>query len=210
MQRGLQNSAERCRGLQKPDQCLFVFGKGASMNKSDSALKQGLKAIAVDHRLPFGEGTKALAKLVEAHLDWFILAHERGMTWGDMIAALTSVGVVSPTGKPISVGTLSSTVGRKREAVERAGTKSHRQKGAGDARPLAHRLTPATRTSRPPDGQIRQKDMARSPEAGEAKLSRAVPRSADRSDNNSRRQTNKDVLAYMNRARSVRSRPEGD
>lgn len=200
-----------CRGLQKANRCLFLLSATrASMNKSDSALKQGLKAIAVDHRLPFGEGKKALAKLVEAHLDWFILAQKRGMTWGDMIAALTSVGVVSQTGKPISVGTLSSTVGRKREAVERAGTKSHRAQVENDARRLAHPLTLETRISRPPAGKKRQEEVVRLPEAGEPKLSRAVPRSADRSDSKSRRQTNKDVLAYMNRARSVRSRPEGD
>jgi hypothetical protein len=47
-------------------------------------------------------------------LDWFDAAELRGMGWRDMIRALASLGVTGPTGKQLSVGTLSSTVWRIR------------------------------------------------------------------------------------------------
>lgn len=48
------------------------------------------------------------------HLDWFDAAERRGMGRREMIKALTGIGVIGRGGKPLSVGTLSSAVWRKR------------------------------------------------------------------------------------------------
>lgn len=200
----MQKDAEDCRS--RIDAYLFSAA-GTSMNKSDRALKQGLRAIAVDYRLTFEKGTKALAKLVDAHLDWFTLAQKRGTTWGDMIAALTSVGVVSPTAKPISIGTLSSTVGRKREAIERVGSKSHQSQRLFGSRSLKHTPIPASIGSRSPEKRKQKK--VRLPEAAELSSRPKMPMSAGAADSNSH-QLKRDLLDYMNRARSVRSKSERD
>lgn len=76
-------------------------------------IEAGAKAIAGDQMLPGGR-RKKLSRLVEDHLGWFDAAEARGMTWEDMIAALSAVGVTRPDGRPLSVGTLSSAVWRKR------------------------------------------------------------------------------------------------
>jgi hypothetical protein len=80
-------------------------------------LESGLKAMAEDFHLP-GGGHKKLSQLVAGHMHWFDAAERRGMGWRDMIRALTAAGVSGRGGKPLSVGTLSSTVWRKRAETE--------------------------------------------------------------------------------------------
>lgn len=80
-------------------------------------LESGLKAIAEDFRLPGGD-RKKLSQLVAEHMHWFDAAERRGMGWRDMIRALTAAGVSGRDGKPLSVGTLSLTVWRKRAENE--------------------------------------------------------------------------------------------
>jgi hypothetical protein len=80
-------------------------------------LESGLKAMAEDFHLP-GGGHKKLSQLVAGHLHWFDAAERRGMGWRDMIRALTAAGVSGRGGKPFSVGTLSSTVWRKRAKTQ--------------------------------------------------------------------------------------------
>jgi len=80
-------------------------------------LEAGLKAMAEDFHLP-GGGHKKLSRLVTEHMDWFDAAERRGMGWRDMIWALTSAGITGRGGKSLSVGTLSSTVWRKRAEAE--------------------------------------------------------------------------------------------
>ena len=72
-------------------------------------LESGLRAMAEDFHLP-GGGHKKLSQLVAGHMHWFDAAERRGMGWRDMIRALTAAGVNGRGGKPLSVGTLSSTV----------------------------------------------------------------------------------------------------
>lgn len=70
--------------------------------------------MAADAALPGGR-RKELARLVDEHLHWFDAAEKRGMTWGDMSRLLFSAGVRAQNGRPIPIGTLSSTVWRKRQ-----------------------------------------------------------------------------------------------
>jgi len=86
---------------------------------ANKELEAGLKAMAEDFHLP-GGGRKKLSLLVAQHMNWFDAAERRGMGWRDMIRALTTAGVTSRDGKPLSVGTLSSTVWRKRAEAENA------------------------------------------------------------------------------------------
>ena len=87
---------------------------------SNKELEAGLKAMVEDFHLP-GGGRKKLSQLVAGHLAWFDAAEQRGMGWRDMIGVLTAAGVTRRGGKPLSIGTLSSTVWRKRsEAAEEA------------------------------------------------------------------------------------------
>jgi hypothetical protein len=89
-------------------------------------LESGLKAMAEDFLLP-GGGHKKLSQLVAGHMHWFDAAGRRGMGWRDMIRALTAAGVNGRGGKPLSVGTLSSTVWRKRAETEDVMSRADRQ-----------------------------------------------------------------------------------
>ena len=80
---------------------------------SNKELEAGLKAMADDFHLP-GGGRKKLSRLVVGYLWWFDAAEQRGMSCQDMIRAMTAAGVTGRGAKPISVGTLSSTVWRVR------------------------------------------------------------------------------------------------
>src|SRR5260370_16994243 len=83
-------------------------------------IEAGAKAIAEDLRLP-GGGVKKLARVIEDHLGWFDAAEARGLTWADMSRLLFAVGAKGQNGRPFSVGTLYSTVWRKREDAKRIG-----------------------------------------------------------------------------------------
>jgi hypothetical protein len=72
-----------------------------------------------DYHLP-GGGRKKLSQLVAGHLAWFDAAERRGMGWRDMIGVLTAAGVTRRGGKPLSIGTLSSAVWRKRSGAAEA------------------------------------------------------------------------------------------
>lgn len=79
---------------------------------------------------PFFDGfqtrrQKKLAKVVKSHLDWFDAAEARGMTWDDIAQLLSAAGANGEDEKPFTVGTLSSTVWRKREeAKNQAGSRN--------------------------------------------------------------------------------------
>ena len=88
---------------------------------TNNEIKAGAAAIAEDLRLP-GGGLKKLARVVEGHLDWFDKAEACGLTWADMSRLLFAAGAKGRNGRPFSVGTLYSTVWRKREAVKRIGS----------------------------------------------------------------------------------------
>ena len=98
-------------------------------------IEAGAKAIAGDQMLPGGR-RKKLARLVGDHLTWFDAAEARGMTWEDMIAALSAAGVTRPDGRPLSVGTLSSAVWRKREQSDIDRPSGPQMRLAGQTKPL--------------------------------------------------------------------------
>jgi hypothetical protein len=82
--------------------------------------------VAEDFHLP-GGGYKKPPQLVAGHnVHWFDAA-ERGMGWRDMIRALTAAGVNGRGGKPLSVGTLSSALRRKRAETEDVMSRADRQ-----------------------------------------------------------------------------------
>ncbi len=87
---------------------------------TSNEIEAGAKAIAEDLRLP-GGGLKKLARVVEDHLDWFDTVEARGLTWADMSRLLFAAGAKGRNGRPFSVGTLYSTVWRKREDAKRIG-----------------------------------------------------------------------------------------
>jgi hypothetical protein len=70
---------------------------------NNKELEAGLRAMTEDFHLP-GGGRMKLSQLVGRHLHWFDAAERRGMSWRDMIRALTAAGVTGRRGKPLSVG----------------------------------------------------------------------------------------------------------
>jgi hypothetical protein len=80
-------------------------------------IEAGAKAIAADLALP-GGGRKKLARVVEDHLDWFDAVEARGLTWNDVTRLLCAAGAKGRGSRPISVGTLSSAVWRKRKEAQ--------------------------------------------------------------------------------------------
>jgi hypothetical protein len=122
----LHRNAEFRSNLQKED-CLLSFVGDEEVRMVDNKeLESGLKPMAEDFRLP-GGGHKKLSRLVAGHMHWFDAAERRGMGWRDMIMALTAAGVNGRGGKPLSVGTLSSTVWRKRAETEDVMSRADRQ-----------------------------------------------------------------------------------
>lgn len=172
----------------------------------DGEVEAGLKRMSEDYHLP-GGGRRKLSQLVAEHLYWFDSAEKRGMGWREMIRALMSVGVTDKGGKPLSVGTLSSTVWRKRAAAE-AGINSaaaHTRRGSPElAAPL---LRPPKKAKQLSFGQPRQTRPAKPlPVKDQAQPSRSAPPSGG--ETNNVRVQNRDVLAFMDRARAVRRRAD--
>lgn len=174
---------------------------------SNKGLEAGLKAMADDFRLP-GGGRKKLSQLVTEHLAWFDAAEQRGMGWRDMIGVLTAAGVTRRSGKPLSIGTLSSTVWRKRsEAAEEAAPARQRRVNASE--PVSSRQKSPDEPQHASPEQFRGKKrtvVLREPDHGKAGRAASLPPA--RSNSSDRTQTSRDVLAFMDRARAVRRRSE--
>lgn len=168
---------------------------------SNKELETGLRAIAEDFHLP-GGGRKKLSRLVAGHLAWFDAAERRGMGWRDMIRVLTAVGITGRGGKPLSIGTLSSTVWRKRsEAVQEA---NRRPKNLKPRRQVGSRKVSPGESTNDSAGQFRGNMRA----TAHFQPPQAAPILAKRLNSGGGAQSNKDVLAFMDRARSVRRRSE--
>lgn len=175
---------------------------------SNRQIEAGAKAIAEDMTLP-GGGRKKLARVVGDHLDWFDAVEARGLTWGDMSRLLLAAGARGRNGRAIPVGTLSSTVWRKRsDAASPASPVSTKARGAGRASP---RMGQAERThvipSKPTNHAGDQNSVARtkSQHASKAKQPATQPakpasRIAPSDTTTSKAQT----LAFMKRAASIR------
>jgi hypothetical protein len=158
----LQPSASFCISIEELCKFLHRFAEAVkapyltvSLDRSLSVvtnkeIETGAKAIAEDFGLP-GGGQKKLARVVEGHLAWFDAVEARGMTWADVARLLFAAGAKGRNGRPFSVGTLSSTVWRKREDAER------------DAEGSASSSKPGIRS------------LAQPPRSGEERSDRAEP-----------------------------------
>jgi hypothetical protein len=174
---------------------------------SNKELEAGLKAMVEDFHLP-GGGRKKLSQLVAEHLAWFDAAEQRGMGWRDMIGVLTAAGVTRRSGKPLSIGTLSSTVWRKRsEGAEEAAPARRGRLNASE--PVSSRQKSPREPKQASPEQFRGKKrtvILRESDHGKAGRMASLP--PTRSNSGDRTQTNRDVLALMDRARAVRRRSE--
>jgi hypothetical protein len=174
---------------------------------NNKELEAGLKAMAEDFHLP-GGGQMKLSRLVAEHLDWFDAAERRGMGWRNMIRALTAAGVTGKGGKPLSVGTLSATVWRNRADVELGTNRTRRHGRIGSPAPAPQHLRPPNKAKRPSAGQPQRSKRASSrPTDDPAQAGRQAP-TPSRGRVNEVRAQNRDVLAFMDRARAVRRRSE--
>ncbi|MBC9880065.1 hypothetical protein G8O24_22290 [Bradyrhizobium sp. INPA01-394B] len=172
----------------------------------DKELERGLKAMADEFRLPFG-GRMELSKLVAAHLDWFEAADRRGLKWPDMIRALAAAGINGRNGMPLSVGTLSSTVWRKRAEAEVAKASA----GPRLVSPAASSaLMEPARTASPIAATLPQRSKrADAPSVKEsAQVKRKKTAASNEEVSRSRAPSRNDVLAYMDRARTIRRRSD--
>lgn len=174
---------------------------------NNKELEAGLKAMAKDFHLP-GGGKKKLSQLVAGHLWWFEAAEKRGMGWRDMIRALTAAGVTGRRGKPLSIGTLSSTVWRKRVDVPESRDHPSLPTRPDPPQPVSsHRKSPKGPRSLSAGQPPRNRSTTSRLSADDAE-SRALSMPSKRSTAGPRAQANKDVLAFMDRARQVRRRTE--
>jgi hypothetical protein len=179
----------------------------------NTEIEAGAKAIADDLVLPDG-GQKKLARVVEGQLAWFDAAEARGMTWAGIARVLFATGAKGQNGRPFSVGTLSSTVWRKREDAERnadSGASPSNLRIQGSAQEPRTQKQRSDHHEEPCKPRQRQQSTLRRPEhrskTGEkrnVKASRdqllptkpvtALPKGS----------SNKDLLAFMRRSAAVR------
>lgn len=118
-------------------------------------IEAGLKAITEDFNLP-GGGQKKLSRLVQDHLGWFDVVEARGLTVDDMVRLLFARGVKHKDGRPFSVGSLSSTLWRKRQETERRVFDSQRNSDQ-------HAAKRQDRVEDPPTPQSRSRPKQRGP-----------------------------------------------
>lgn len=174
---------------------------------NNKALEAGLKAMAEDFHLP-GGGRKKLSRLVAGHLWWFDAAELRGMSWRDMISALTAAGVTGRGGQPVSVGTLSSTVWRVR-AEKDAEVDNRPRQESSEPEPVRGKPPPRKANLHPAAPLLKGKRTQPQQVARDGLAGRATSTSSTRAADGDRANCgNKDVLAFMDRARTVRRRSE--
>lgn len=167
---------------------------------TDKQIETGARALAADAALP-GGGRKKLARLVGDHLHWFDAAEKRGMTWGDISRLLFAAGVCSQNGRPIPIGTLSSTVWRKRQdttsvPVPKPPPAQSRQRAHGSKVEYSN---PDTRGSKKPAA-------ARGKSPSKLKPSTSVTAKPPQAKTlaNSRSASSEQTLAFMKRAAALR------
>jgi hypothetical protein len=188
-------------------------------------IKAGAAAIAEDLRLP-GGGLKKLARVVEGHLDWFDKAEACGLTWADMSRLLFASGAKGRNGRPFSVGTLYSTVWRKREGVKRIGSSaaSSSKSTTGiqgltqESRARKGRSTPAQNRKAEPPRKPRQarrstfekpEGRSKKAEKKQVKASKELSLPTQPEKNPPKMSSNKELLAFMHRSAAVRGFKSG-
>lgn len=167
---------------------------------TDKQIEAGAKDLAADAALP-GGGRKKLARLVSEHLHWFDAAEKRGMTWGDISRLLFAAGVRAQNGRPIPIGTLSSTVWRKRQDATSV--------------PVPERR-PVQSRQRTHESKVEYSDLAtrglkkpaaprgKSPSKLKPSISVTAKSSATKTPVNSRSASSEQTLAFMKRAAALR------
>lgn len=180
---------------------------------TNKRIEAGAMAIAEDMMLP-GGGRKKLARIVSDHLDWFDAVEARGMTWGDISRLLFAAGAKGRNSRAIPVGTLSSTVWRKRSNAAWPGSPTSTRSREIDR--FSPRMSQAERThiipGKPTNHAGDQNSIARtkSQHSSKTKQRTAQPvkpasRTAPSDTTTSKAQT----LAFMKRAASIRrSQPD--
>ncbi len=185
-------------------------------------IEAGAKAIAEDLLLP-GGGLKKLARVIEDHLGWFDTAEARGLTWADMSRLLFTVGAKGRNGRPFSVGTLYSTVWRKREDAQRIGRgiaspsksttgiqgstlESPSPKGRLDPAPIRGGNVEPPRGPRQVPRTSLVKPERRSKKAEKKQVKASTGRSSPTKSAKTlpKVSSNKDLLAFMQRSAAVR------
>lgn len=171
---------------------------------TNKQLEAGLMAMAEEFQLP-GGARKKLSRLVVGNLWWFDAAEQRGMTWRDMIQAMAAAGVTGRGAKPVSVGTLSSTVWRARaKGREVKGARTPERLGPP---PIPLNGHPRKSTPSRGTGQTQLGGRKTSAQVGDgAQVDRPAEKRLAGRDRLGR--ANKDVLAFMDRARAVRRQSE--
>jgi len=170
-------------------------------------LEAGLRAMAEDFHLPAG-GRKKLSQLVAGHLQWFDAAERRGMGWRDMIRALTAADVTGRGGKPLSVGTLSATVWRKRAETEKTKDGAGRHARLASPEPAPPHPRPSKEAKHLSAGQPRRSERPVSRSIGDQAQTSRQSLIHSKHPAHETRSQNKDVLAFMDRARAVRRRSD--
>lgn len=173
---------------------------------NNKELEAGLKAMKEDFDLP-GGGRKKLSQLVAGHLRWFDAAQRRGMGWRDVIRALTAAGVTGKGGKPLSVGTLSSTVWRKRAEAEEAMDRAGQQGQLASPKPALLHSTLPKEAKRLAAGQPPRSKHAGF-QVGKPLQTDGGASTPSKIPANEPWAQNKAVLAFMNRARARRRQTE--
>jgi len=157
----------------------------------DRDLEKGAEAIADNLKLPGGR-RKKFSRVVEDHLAWFDAAEARGLTWADMSIVLAAAGATGDDGSPLSVGTLSSAVWRKRKEASQPPRLDRQQ----DDRRAA--ITGAAAKSTVPGSP-----SARSKLEARGRDSRARGHDS-KSSTAAKNEASATVLAYMKRAARMR------
>lgn len=174
---------------------------------ANKELQAGLKAIAEDFHLP-GDGRMKLSRLIARHLAWFDLAERRGMSWRDVARALAASGITSETGRPLSVGTLSSTAWRQRAAeAEHTDGKNQVGRRPSTKSPADHVKRP--KSTAPPRAPMKSRKSQTGLQSGH-QPAEGPPKTATNSKRSASQPAGKseNILAFMARAHAVRRRSE--
>ncbi|WP_371422211.1 hypothetical protein [Tardiphaga sp.] len=180
---------------------------------TNKEIEAGAKSIAEDLALPGGR-QKKLARVVENYLDWFDAAEARGLTLNDMIGLLFAAGAKGRNGRPISIGTLSSAIWRKRRKsqapVPATRTRSKTRatparrdlkRGTGGRSDLADDKPPTPATA----DKASRMPKKRPPVMGPAPPApRLMPKVETRRPPRSEAISKSETLAFMKRAASIR------
>lgn len=161
----MQNFAAICRLLQA-DIGKFVsdFGNSAVGNND---MMIGAKRIAAALKGPVGQ--IKLARIVGQHIRWFEDARSQGMTWDQIVVALTAAGAARADQTPFTRGSVSSAVWRATNRISRkkaTGRESTSPTATESAKRSRDRASSQESRRRNPDRNESAKEEKRGPALG--------------------------------------------